>query len=117
MVLSAAVATNTGAARPEAVADGAVLFTPATTPIGLDKRPITVVLQLTDDPVALKQEAAGRKLSKAEKDAAKNALKGPQNALKSQIEALGGRCSRLTSRRTTASRFGSLATRLRRSRR
>ena len=27
---------------------------------------------------------------KAEKDAAKNALKGPQNALKSQIEALGG---------------------------
>ena len=42
------------------------------------------------DPVAVQQETAGRKLSKAEKDAAKNALKGPQNALKSKIEALGG---------------------------
>jgi subtilisin family serine protease len=90
MVLSAAVATNTNAVRPEAVADGATLITPAFTPVGLDKRPINVMVQLGDDPVALKQEAAGRKLSKAEKDAAKNALKGPQNALISQIQALGG---------------------------
>jgi subtilisin family serine protease len=90
MVLSATVATNTGAVRPEAIADGAALFTPAMTPIGLDKRAINVMVQLGDDPVALKQEAAGRKLSKAEKDAAKNALRGPQDALRSQIEALGG---------------------------
>ena len=90
LVLSATVATNTGAVRPEAIADGATLFTPATIPVGLDTRPINVMVQLADDPVALKQEAAGRKLSKAEKDAAKNALKGPQNALISQIQALGG---------------------------
>ena len=90
MVLSATVATNTGAVRPEAIADGATLFTPAMTPVGLDKRPVNVVLQLRDDPVALKQAATGRKLSKAEKDAAKNALKGPQDALRGQIEAMGG---------------------------
>ena len=90
MVLGALAATNTGAVRPEAVADGSVLITPAWMPVGLSKQPVNVVVQLAGDPVTVQQETAGRKLSKAEKAAAKNALKGPQNALKSQIEAMGG---------------------------
>jgi len=90
MVLGAFTTTNTGAVRPEAVSDGAVLFTPAVTPVGLSKQAVNVVVQLSGDPVALQQEAAGKKLSKAEKDAAKAALKGPQNALTSSIQALGG---------------------------
>jgi hypothetical protein len=51
---------------------------------------VNVVVQLSGDPVTVQQEAAGKKLSKAEKDAAKAALKGPQNALTSSIQALGG---------------------------
>jgi subtilisin family serine protease len=90
MVLGALTATNTSAVRPEAVSDGSTLITPAFTPVGLSKQAVNVVVQMSGDPVAVQQETAGRKLSKAEKDAAKNALKNPQNALKSKIEALGG---------------------------
>ncbi len=90
LVFGALAATNTGAVRPEAIADGTNLITPAWTPVGLSKQAVTVVVQLSGDPVAVQQETAGRKLSRAEKDQAKGKLKGEQNALRGNIEKLGG---------------------------
>ena len=114
MVLGALTATNTSAVRPEAVSDGSTARSLLrSTPVGLSKQAVNVVVQLSGDPVAVQQETAGRKLSKAEKDAAKNALKNPQNALKSRSRRSAARSSRRTSRRITASRFESRATRRR----
>jgi minor extracellular serine protease Vpr len=90
LIFGALTATNTGAVRPQPVADGTKLVTPAWTPVGLSKQSVTVVVQLTGDPVAVQQEAAGRKLTRSEKDQAKNKLKGDQNALRGSIEKLGG---------------------------
>jgi len=90
LVFGALAAAGAGAVRPEAVADEASLITPAWTPVGLNRQAVTVVVQLSGDPVAVQQETAGRKLSKAEKNQAKAKLKGDQDALRSSIEKLGG---------------------------
>jgi len=60
-------------------------------PPGLDNTPVTVVVLLSGDPVAVVQETAGRKLDRAEKDAVKAARKNDQNAVISQITAAGGK--------------------------
>jgi|KBSSwiStaDraftv2_1062776.scaffolds.fasta_scaffold42785_1 subtilisin family serine protease len=60
-------------------------------PPGLDSTPVTVVVLLSGDPVAVVQETAGRKLDRAEKDAVKAARKNDQNAVMSQITAAGGK--------------------------
>jgi subtilisin family serine protease len=83
-------ATSAGAARPEAVADGSGLIAPVFMPFGVGKDAITVVVQLTGDPVTIQQANAGRKLTKPEKDQAKAALKAPQDALAASITSLGG---------------------------
>ncbi len=72
------------------MADEASLITPAWTPVGLSRQAVTVVVQLSGDPVAVQQETAGRKLSKSERNQAKAKLKGDQDALRSSIEKLGG---------------------------
>ena len=59
-------------------------------PPGLDTTPVIVVL-LPGEPVATVQEAAGRKLSRGEKDAVKAQRKNEQNALRAQIDAAGGK--------------------------
>src|SRR5262245_38102985 len=59
-------------------------------PPGLDTTPVTVMVILPGDPVAVAQEAAGRKLSRSEKDAIKSARKNDQDAIKAQIAAAGG---------------------------
>src|SRR5262245_13977632 len=63
---------------------------PVTLPLGAGKGAVTLVLELAGDPVAVQQANAGRKLTKAEKDAIKVQLKGPQAQLKGSIAALGG---------------------------
>ncbi len=90
LIFGALTATNTGAVRPVPVADGTKLITPAWTPVGLSNQSVTVVVQLAGDPVAVQQESAGRKLTRSEKDQAKNKLKGNQNAVRGSIEKLGG---------------------------
>jgi len=60
-------------------------------PPGLDTRPVTVVVLLAGDPVAMVQETAGRKLSRGEKDSVKRERKIDQETVSSQIVALGGK--------------------------
>jgi subtilisin family serine protease len=50
---------------------------------------VTVVATLTGDPVALEQHAAGRRLSRTEKDRVKALRRGEQAAVRPSIEALG----------------------------
>ena len=91
-VLIISVSSNAGAARPEPVAvpDGS-LIKPVWTPLGISKAPVTVVVELAGEPVALHQERAGRKLARADKERIKGALKSQQDALRGNIEAMGGR--------------------------
>ena len=58
---------------------------------GLDPTPVTVVVLLAGDPVATVQEAAGHKLSRADKDAVKGQRKNEQDAIRGQILAAGGK--------------------------
>jgi subtilisin family serine protease len=83
--------SNSGAARPEPVADDTRLITPVWTPLGVSKREITVVVQLTGDSVAEQQGNAGRRLSRDEKDRAKGQLRNQQEGLRRSIEGMGGR--------------------------
>jgi minor extracellular serine protease Vpr len=63
---------------------------PAFLPPGLDPDgQVTVVATLVGEPVALAQEAASRRLSRAEKDRIRAARRGEQAALRPSIEALG----------------------------
>jgi subtilisin family serine protease len=79
-------------AAPDAVAvSGGGLVTPVWTPLGVSKKPVRVILELADEPVALHQERAGRKLDRADKERIKGALKRQQDALRPGIQALGGR--------------------------
>jgi subtilisin family serine protease len=79
-----------GAVRPEA-AQTPARVKPAWIPNGVGNPEVTMVLQLTGDPVAVEQANAGRKLDKGEKDAIKGKLKGNQDALRAQIANLGGK--------------------------
>jgi len=59
------------------------------TPLGISKQPATVMVQLAGKPVAEVQGDLGRDLSDAEKQQIVSELEARQNALKSQIQALG----------------------------
>jgi subtilisin family serine protease len=59
-------------------------------PPGLDTTPVTVVVLLGGDPVAVVREAAGRRLSRDEKDGIKTQRRVEQAAVLSQIQAAGG---------------------------
>jgi minor extracellular serine protease Vpr len=82
--------TPSGAAKPEAVDSPSASITPAWTPPGLNRTPVTVVLQMQGDTVAERQGAAGRKLSAAEKGSIKSSLKSRQDGLRKAIESRGG---------------------------
>ena len=57
-----------------------------------DSRPVTVMLEMRGDPVAVVQsKAPGKELSKAQRNKIKNDLKARQDAIKGQINAHGGR--------------------------
>ena len=89
--VTGALAPNlSGAVRPEPAAEASSMFQPVWTPLGVSKRPVTVVVQLAGDPVAVQQEAAGRKLARAEKDQIKFQLRNAQAAMQSSIQGLGG---------------------------
>jgi subtilisin family serine protease len=79
-----------GAMRPEAAPESADNITPAWTPLGVSNQSVTVMLQLSGDPVAVRQGNAGRRLTKAEKDQIKAELKASQDKLRDSIENLGG---------------------------
>ncbi len=89
--LAAAFAPGlSGAARPEPAGDAQAHIKPVWVPLGLGKQQVTVVMQLAGDPVALYQEAAGRKLLRAEKEHIKAQLRSAQFALHANVQGLGG---------------------------
>ncbi len=90
LALGAIAAHDSIAVRPEPMTDGAKFVTPSWTPLGIGHQAVTVVVQLTGDPVAVQQGNAGRKLDRAERDRIKNQLKGQQDALRGSIAGLGG---------------------------
>ena len=89
-VVGSLAPAQSGAARPEPVAEAGQIVTPVWMPLGVGKQPVTVVLQLGGDPVAVQQGNAGRRLDRREKDQIKATLKASQDALHSNIEGLGG---------------------------
>ena len=86
-----AVAVQVSAVGPVTRVDRSVLANVSKLPPGLDTTPVTVVVVLSGDPVATVQEAAGRRLSRDEKDGIKSQRKNEQNAVSSQIVAAGGK--------------------------
>ena len=58
--------TNSSAVRPELAPEAGGLISPVWTPLGVGKQPVTVVLQLGGDPVAVQQANLGRKLERRE---------------------------------------------------
>src|SRR6185503_8974063 len=63
---------------------------PVWTPLGISRKPVTVVLQLAEESVAERQGNAGRKLDHAEKQQIKAALRARQDGLRGAIESRGG---------------------------
>ena len=68
-------------------------FMPAVQPIGLNPAAaVRVIVRLSGDPVALVKAAKpGKLISQAERDAITASLRSTQDALRPQIEALGGK--------------------------
>src|SRR5436190_20677143 len=87
-----AVSLSSYAARPEADAavENAGVIKPVWTPPGISLKPATVIVQLAGDSVAERQGNAGRRLSRAEKDAIKGQLRSQQDAVRGAIQGLGG---------------------------
>ena len=82
---------DTFSAKPTPLdGDRGFIAKPGYTPLGLDNKTVTVVVQLSGDPVAVRQADQGRKLSPAEKDQIKNDLRRIQDPVLRKIEALGG---------------------------
>jgi minor extracellular serine protease Vpr len=85
------MAVQVSAAGPIKRVDKSVLASASKLPPGLDATPVTVVVLLAGEPVATAQEAAGRKLTRGEKDSVKGQRKNEQDAIRPQIEAAGGK--------------------------
>ena len=83
------VAGGSAARTPEASgADG--IIDAQWTPVGLRDAKTTVILQMAGNPVTVVEADAGRELSAGEKSSIKADLKGKQDAIAGQIQALGG---------------------------
>jgi minor extracellular serine protease Vpr len=88
-VFAALAAHDSLAVRPE-LADGGGQIKPAQLPIALSKQPVTVIVQLAGDPVAVQQGNAGRTLERAEREQIKAQLRNMQASLHGNIQGLGG---------------------------
>ena len=82
---------NSQAVKPQGVALEATDIKPAWIPPGLSLKPVTVVLEMAGESVAEQQGTAGRRFDRAEKQRAKDALKGQQDAIRGHIESRGGK--------------------------
>jgi subtilisin family serine protease len=89
-VLAAVSISTTFAAKPQVPPGDTTPIKPVFIPLGVDKRPTTVVVKLSGASVAEQEGNAGRRYSRAEKDNAKHAIKAQQDALRGSIQALGG---------------------------
>ena len=89
-VLGALASTPSGAVRPQPEAGAGKSVKPVWLPLGVGNQPVTVVLELAGDPVAVAQGNAGRKLDRQEKDQIKAQLRAPQDALRGHVQGMGG---------------------------
>ncbi|HXS52125.1 MAG TPA: S8 family serine peptidase [Usitatibacter sp.] len=89
-VLAGICASSALAAKPQGEPGDTSIITPVFTPLGVDTRPVDVVVKLAGPSVAEQEGSAGRRFTRSEKDSAKEALKGQQDALGGSIAALGG---------------------------
>ncbi len=85
------LAAKPAALELDAQAAASNLTQPAWLPLGIGNKEMTVVLELADEPVAVQQGNAGRRLERHEKDRIKTQLRGSQDALRANIQGLGGR--------------------------
>jgi len=85
MLAGAAGAGN----NPAEVGDEAP-FGVLSTPLGLQKGPVTVIVEVAGDPVTVVEANAGKKLSKGERDQIKANLKGKQTPIADKVKELGG---------------------------
>jgi minor extracellular serine protease Vpr len=68
---------------------------PAVTPLGLDNRPVKVMVEVTGDPITVVQsQTPDRKLTQDERTQIRETLRGQQAPVRTQVEALGGRILR-----------------------
>src|SRR5690349_17267834 len=86
----ALVATDAVAVKPQPRSGGEALVTPAWVPLGVGTQEVTLDVQLGGATVAEQQGAAGRRLSRSEKDRIKQQLKSAQDQLRGSIQSLGG---------------------------
>ena len=89
MVALTAVASGSAARTPAQLEGG--LVSTRWKPGMLRSGATNVVVQLAGSPVVVQEDQAGRSFGSAEKQAAKDALAASQNAIRGQIEALGGK--------------------------
>ena len=89
-VCGALAPTQSGAVRPEAAEQAGQVITPVWMPLGVGNKPVTVVLQLAGDPVAVQQGNAGRRFERREKDQIKGQIRATQDALHANIQGMGG---------------------------
>src|SRR5437867_13427057 len=82
--------SNSGAVRPEPVAEGAGLVRPVWTPLGVSKAPVTVVVQLAGDSVAEEQANGGGRLERGGREGWKGQLTGRDGGLRGGVESVGG---------------------------
>jgi subtilisin family serine protease len=68
---------------------------PAITPLGLDKKPVKVMVEVAGDPITVVQsQTPERKLTRDERTQIRETLRGQQAPVRTQVEALGGRVLR-----------------------
>ena len=67
----------------------------AVTPLGLDNKPIKVVVEVAGDPITVVQaQTPERKLTRDERSQIRETLRGQQASVRTEVEALGGRVLR-----------------------
>jgi minor extracellular serine protease Vpr len=90
LVFTGVVATDAVGVRPELIDSPQANIKPVFQPYGLANGMVTFVLQLTGDPVAVRQANAGRDLTDAEIATIEAQLKGQQDRVATSVKALGG---------------------------
>src|SRR5262245_35663642 len=68
---------------------------PAVVPLGLDSKPVKVIVEVAGDPITVVQsQTPERKLTQDERTQIRETLRGQQASVRTQVEALGGRVLR-----------------------
>jgi minor extracellular serine protease Vpr len=84
------LAGGAGARNNPAEAGDEALFGALSTPLGLQKGPVAVIVEIAGDPVTVVEANAGKKLSKGERDQIKANLKDKQTPIADKVRELGG---------------------------